>query len=226
MTSHSSILAWKVHGQRILVGQSPWACKRVRHNLVTKQQQNKYIVQIGPFLETCLVFRVLTTILRNYHQRQLNLKLWLTFYASACCFSVTVCASSLGAHIVATQLLVLQGVRRNVIQWSDKRVGKQNSLCIFEGTFTVEDKLNSRQDQIIFEQTLGDSEGQGSPGVLQFMGSNRAGHDLVTEQQQQFLRSLLLMRFMILYFLYLLPFYLFILVTLHSLQDLSSLTRD
>ena len=27
--------------------------------------------------------------------------------------------------------------------------------------------------------------------MLQFMGSNRAGHDLVTEQQQQFLRSLL-----------------------------------
>ena len=31
----------------------------------------------------------------------------------------------------------------------------------------------------------------GKSGMLQFMGSNRAGHDLVTEQQQQFLRSLL-----------------------------------
>ena len=33
------------------------------------------------------------------------------------------------------------------------------------------------------EQTLGDGEGQGKPGVLQSMGSQRVGHDLVTEQQ-------------------------------------------
>ena len=32
------------------------------------------------------------------------------------------------------------------------------------------------------EQTLGDSEEK--PGVLQFMGWQRAGHDLLTEQQQ------------------------------------------
>ena len=32
------------------------------------------------------------------------------------------------------------------------------------------------------EQTLGDSEGQGGLGVLQFMGSERAGHDIATEQ--------------------------------------------
>ena len=32
----------KSHGQRSLVGYSPWACKRVGHNLVTKQQQTKY----------------------------------------------------------------------------------------------------------------------------------------------------------------------------------------
>ena len=30
------------HGQRSLVGFSPWGCKRVGHNLVTKQQQTKY----------------------------------------------------------------------------------------------------------------------------------------------------------------------------------------
>ena len=36
-----------------------------------------------------------------------------------------------------------------------------------------------------FEQILGDSEGQGSLAVLQFMGSQRVGHNLVTEQQQQ-----------------------------------------
>ena len=29
----------KSHGQRSLVGYSPWGCKRVRHNLVLKQQQ-------------------------------------------------------------------------------------------------------------------------------------------------------------------------------------------
>ena len=34
-----------------------------------------------------------------------------------------------------------------------------------------------------FEQTLGDSEGQGEPGVLQSMESQ--GHDLLTKQQQQ-----------------------------------------
>ena len=35
-----------------------------------------------------------------------------------------------------------------------------------------------------FEQTLGDSEGQG-PGMLQSMGSQRFRHDLATEQQQK-----------------------------------------
>ena len=27
MTTHSSILAWRIHGQRSLVGYSPWGCK-------------------------------------------------------------------------------------------------------------------------------------------------------------------------------------------------------
>ena len=41
-----------------------------------------------------------------------------------------------------------------------------------------------------FEQTLGDNEGQGRPDVLQVMGLQRVGHDLVTEQQQRWtLRS-------------------------------------
>ena len=35
-----------------------------------------------------------------------------------------------------------------------------------------------------FEQTPGDSEGTGKPGVPQFMGSQRARHDLVTEEKQ------------------------------------------
>ena len=33
------------------------------------------------------------------------------------------------------------------------------------------------------EQAQGDCEGQ-KPGVLQFMGSQRVGHDLTTEQHQ------------------------------------------
>ena len=36
-----------------------------------------------------------------------------------------------------------------------------------------------------FEQTPGDSEGQGSLAVLQFMGSQRAGRDLATEKQKE-----------------------------------------
>ena len=40
-------------------------------------------------------------------------------------------------------------------------------------------QLNGHQ----FEQTLGDSEATGKPGVLQFMGSQRVKLDLGTEQQ-------------------------------------------
>ena len=38
MATHSSILAWKSHGQRSLVGNSPWGHKRAGHDLATKQQ--------------------------------------------------------------------------------------------------------------------------------------------------------------------------------------------
>ena len=38
-----------------------------------------------------------------------------------------------------------------------------------------------------FEQTPGDGEGQGKPGVLQSMGSQRVRQDWGTEQQQQFM---------------------------------------
>ena len=40
MAIHSSILAGKSHGQRSLAGYHLWDLKRVRHNLVTKQQQS------------------------------------------------------------------------------------------------------------------------------------------------------------------------------------------
>ena len=39
MATHSSVLAWEIHGQRNLVGHSQWSLKRVRHNLATKHQQ-------------------------------------------------------------------------------------------------------------------------------------------------------------------------------------------
>ena len=39
--THSSILVWETHGQRSLVGYSSWGPKRVGHNLVTKQHDNK-----------------------------------------------------------------------------------------------------------------------------------------------------------------------------------------
>ena len=38
MATHSSILAWKIHGQRGQVGCSPWNHQRVRHDLATKQE--------------------------------------------------------------------------------------------------------------------------------------------------------------------------------------------
>ena len=44
MATHSSILAWKTHGQRSLLGYSPWGHKRVGHDLATKQQE-VYIFQ-------------------------------------------------------------------------------------------------------------------------------------------------------------------------------------
>ena len=39
IATHSSIFPGKSHGQRSLVGYSPWGCKRVGHDLETKQQQ-------------------------------------------------------------------------------------------------------------------------------------------------------------------------------------------
>ena len=32
LATHSSILAWEIHGQRSLMGYNPWSHKRVRHN--------------------------------------------------------------------------------------------------------------------------------------------------------------------------------------------------
>ena len=32
MATHFSILAWKFHWQKSLVGDSPWGCKRIRYD--------------------------------------------------------------------------------------------------------------------------------------------------------------------------------------------------
>ena len=44
MTTHSSILAWEIPGERSLAGYSPWGRKRVGYNLETKQQRKAWAV--------------------------------------------------------------------------------------------------------------------------------------------------------------------------------------
>ena len=41
----SAFLPWKSHGQRSLVSYSPWGCKKIRHDLLTKQQNCKHYFQ-------------------------------------------------------------------------------------------------------------------------------------------------------------------------------------
>ena len=46
MATHSSLLAFlpgHSHGQRSLEGYSPWGCKRIRHDLATKQHEQWYV---------------------------------------------------------------------------------------------------------------------------------------------------------------------------------------
>ena len=43
MTTHSSILGWRIPWTE---GYRPWGHKRVRHDLVTKQQQQKIVLYI------------------------------------------------------------------------------------------------------------------------------------------------------------------------------------
>ena len=42
MATHSSILAWEIHGQGSLMGYSPCGPKRIRHDLATKQQNKNF----------------------------------------------------------------------------------------------------------------------------------------------------------------------------------------
>ena len=65
---------------------------------------------------------------------------------------------------------------KNLLIWKDPDAGKDWRR---EGKVITEDELVGWHHQLNgheFEQTLGDGEGQGSPGMLQPMGSQRAGH--------------------------------------------------
>ena len=47
MATHSSILAWKIHGQRSLVGYSPWGCKELgTTERLSMHAQNNYVNKI------------------------------------------------------------------------------------------------------------------------------------------------------------------------------------
>ena len=60
---HSSILAWKSLGQRSLVGYSSWDCKKVGHNLATKQQQILMYIQLQYFRKT--IYSLLVNTFKN-----------------------------------------------------------------------------------------------------------------------------------------------------------------
>ena len=69
-----------------------------------------------------------------------------------------------------------------VRQWPS--VTRTNKLSSYLRLISV---LRLTQLWVIWDLSLpGDSEGQGKPGVLQSMGSQRVGDDLATEQQQHF----------------------------------------
>ena len=53
IATHSNILAWRSHGQRNLVGYSPWGCKRVRHSLTNNN--NIYIHIHVIYMHTCMI---------------------------------------------------------------------------------------------------------------------------------------------------------------------------
>ena len=61
-------LPGKAHGQRNLVGYSPWGCKRVRHDLVTKQQQGQCkALPLYPPALFLLLPDPTTPLKRSYH---------------------------------------------------------------------------------------------------------------------------------------------------------------
>ena len=92
MTSHSSILAWIIHGQKSLVGYSLWSCKRVGHD--TKQQQTTY-VWVYMYNIPHFVYQLICWLIHGY------------FYLLTIVYSVAVNA---GVQVSESMLSVLLGI--------------------------------------------------------------------------------------------------------------------
>ena len=71
-------LPGKFHGQRSLVGYSPWGRKRVRYDLATKQQQ----FNLNPIIEDeCQQMKLVIKLIIQLHKEWLlNTVLWLCFH--------------------------------------------------------------------------------------------------------------------------------------------------
>ena len=59
----------KSHGQRNLVGYSPWGCKRVGHDLVTKEQQESLALFVGLQVWCCKSQSSLLSSMIPRHQK-------------------------------------------------------------------------------------------------------------------------------------------------------------
>ena len=71
MATHFSILAWESYGQKSLVAYSPWGHKRVRHNLATKQKNQR--IDNGSTIKSSEVLKH-ATIWKNLENTVLNEK--------------------------------------------------------------------------------------------------------------------------------------------------------
>ena len=58
MATHSSILAWEIPRTEEPGGYSPWGCKRVGHDLVTKQRMGTQVVHIEEYKDTVYICSV------------------------------------------------------------------------------------------------------------------------------------------------------------------------
>ena len=92
MAVHSSVFAWEIHGQRRLAGYSPWGCKRVIHDLMTKQQHtriylHRYIyISIDIYIHICIdmyidIYRHVYT----YRETRIYTQRYVYIYTMMCC---------------------------------------------------------------------------------------------------------------------------------------------
>ena len=72
MATHSNIFAWKIPWTEEPGRQVPWGCKRVGHNLATKQQQeNLHTLQPVDPKETIWKWQIFSY--RDYHNCIINI---------------------------------------------------------------------------------------------------------------------------------------------------------